>query len=209
MDDGRTAARADGANASVTVAAPPPRVGRRIRLWWLLVPASALVVTWVWLGLSPAIAPGSLVWGSSGLVEETDDSAGAGGWPASTTYVAVDPAPGEAWVVHSFRNDGRLTLTVSAPAPSLASTSTLLAIDHRLQLGEVPADRLTVAPGEEFALRTVVDWPPCASWTPGASMGPTAVALDVTTLGLTQTMTLPLEPGIMIRTTGALDSPCD
>jgi hypothetical protein len=182
-----------------------------------VVPAVALavvvaVVVAVWLGVRAQVRLTEQGGALSGVFVPTTgvelDERLLYGVPAGvTSMVAVDASEAEAVAVRYWRNDGPVAVTLVAPAaggtydpwpadliPDAAAGRAL--VEPFTTAG---SRRVTVRPGETVGVRLTLDDPCLPADMP---MGPTAVVLDATALGVTRQITLPLDPvPLMMSTT--------
>ena len=171
----------------------PPR--RRARRWIAAIAAGAILAgggltAWLVVGMTPHLSDG----GTSAIDPEAVLKPDVFAFGPDEQAV-TDPSDGSIDGFWSFRNDGAVTIVVSAAAQAQAD----VAYDIQLQLiaptGGSPigdADAVTVGPGEQFGVR--YSWAPgCAAFGPGTGEGTDSVRLRVDTLGITRTVDVPTD----------------
>lgn len=177
-----------------TVAPPagaPPRRRRRRRI--AAVAASAIlaaagVTAWLVVGMTPHLSDG----GTSAIDPEAVVRADVLMFGPDEQAV-TDPSDGTVDGFWSFRNDGAVTIVVSAapqPQAEVAYDIQLLLIPPRGGSPVGDADAVTVGPGAQFGVKYA--WGPgCAAFGPGTGEGTDSVRLRVDTLGITRTVDVP------------------
>ena len=153
----------------------------------------SLVVLTVTL-LRPRLEPGS----SSGAVGSTLDA-------TADAYTFTDP--NEAAAVYSVRNGGLLPVTVhSGPLEDGGAAEVLdvAVADADLLTGAAVPSR-TVPAGGEVAVRVTVEWPRCATFSPGSGIQRTEITLATTALGVPGTAVVQLRPALGLRATSPVE----
>ena len=175
-------------------------------------PRRAVIVALVALALAVAAAAGWLGVRSRVDLQLTGSSLmGFGAEPGLS--VAEDPAPGAAVAVYVVHNDGPVpaTITMSADKPGYTLAADFVRSGEEQPLNfaveAAGARSVTLAPGESAGVRLVLGFG-CAGTNTGVAYGPTAVALDVTAVGITRQVLIYLDPTPMIRSTVAIPSSC-
>ncbi len=130
--------------------------------------------------------------------------------PSVVTYVASDIGEGSAWMLTSVRNPGPFTETITG-VDSIVSRVRLVPLDPHGGLtypedGTDAVRTLTVAPGRAVAVVVQVYFP-CASFSPGSGTGTDRADLEVTMLGVTRPVTVPLGATYDVRTTDGWEPP--
>lgn len=176
------------------------RSASTVRLWTTVGVLGPLLGAWLTTGLSPRFETGAVASFPAPLVEDAGDGPGGGSWGA------IDPAPGEARFVVSYRSTSPVPVTVSAVPDQLVVSSThLTLVDERTPFDGAapqepgPVTELRVPRGGTVAVWQTLDFP-CAAFTAGSGTGMDEVVLDVTTLGLTRRLHLPLERSVAVWT---------
>ncbi|WP_019135324.1 hypothetical protein [Cellulomonas massiliensis] len=170
-----------GALRSRRASRPPRHPRRRV----LVVVAVLLVVVlagaWLLVGSRSWVrADGTSSW-SPGLVQEVGSVTGLG----TGVVWLVDDEQG--WVLVGVRNAGPLPVTLAVqPLDHAAATASL-------EAGGAAAPRLTLGPGERADVRVALDVT-CATYGDGVGESIDEVRLRTTTLGVTRTQVLALEP---------------
>ncbi|MPV37371.1 hypothetical protein [Georgenia subflava] len=174
---------------------PARRSDRRPVILAALVLALALVAAVVLL--PPRVGPGQLTQHGDALTLTALDTRQA--------YQVTGPDPGDAVALYTFVNDGRLPVTVRAAEPGDAVGDDALTVElmsyerERGVLGDATPS-VRVAGGEGFAVRITQDWPACLHLEAGSGITRELVDLAVTRLGLTRTVTVPLDPVLHLVT---------
>lgn len=177
---------------------PPRRRGRRA----LVVVAAAIVVAlagaWFLVGARAWVQPdGTSSW-SPGLVQEVGSVTGLG----TGVVWLVDGDKG--WVRIGVRNAGPLPVTLAAePLDHAAADVTL----GREGSSGAPVDRLTLAPGARGAVRLSLDVT-CTTYGDGVGESFPEVRLRATTLGVSRTLVVPLEPQLGVLGPHTPDPSC-
>lgn len=190
----------------------PPRRRSRVRVGVLLtasVLALGALTAWLVVGLNPSMTAGAFsAWDPESVLDE--DPLGT-----VSTSVVVDPADGTWDGAWSIRNEGRAPATVRVHDDEGPYEAVAFALFSPNPAGggydhtdpERTAEALTLAPGEEAGLLVSVGMG-CASYQAGSGMGITTVDLDVTTLGLTRTVTVDGNMQVLVHTqTGHAEGP--
>jgi hypothetical protein len=180
-----------------------PRGARLVvRLLGLALAGAALVAGVIAVRALPRVEPYPLGGADPAFVLTPD--------PSGVTYVATDIGEGSAWMLTSVRNPGPFTETITG-VDTIGSHVGLVPLDPHGGL-TYPADgtdavrTLTVAPGRAVAVVVQVYFP-CASFSPGSGTGTDQEDLEVTMLGVTRTITVPLGATYLVRTTGGWEPP--
>lgn len=183
-------ARKLGDNVTTTDIAVVPFARTRSRRRRVVAAASAAVVValitaWLVVGLTPRLSDGSI---SAPDPEALTEPFGFVFGPDE--QVVSDPSDGSLDGEWSFRNDGPVTIVVTAPPQDVGGVS------YKVHLRLIPpnggssladADVVTVDPGEEFGV--AYSWAPgCAPMSAGTAVGTDTVRLHVSTLGLSRTL---------------------
>ncbi|MCL3859455.1 hypothetical protein [Actinotalea sp. K2] len=146
---------------------------------------AALGGAWLAVGLSPQLEQGSVAWASE-VIDQSDVDLG---------WTAVDPAPGEARIMVSYRSTGLVPVSVSTVLDqAMVLHSGVSVVDERDVLRpEHAAPRVTVPRGGSVAVWQTLGFP-CVDLTAGSGVVADHVLVDVTTLGITRRLELPLLP---------------
>lgn len=165
---------------------------RRRFAWTAGAGITALVSVWLAVGLNPQLVQGHVAWAS----EVVDQDGPERGW------TVVDPAPGEARIMVSYRNAGLVPARVrTVPDQPVVSRSEVSVIGERDTVTpEQAALQVTVPRGASIAVWQTLDLP-CVDLAAGGGVVAQRVLVDVTTLGLTRRLELPLLPSpVTLRT---------
>jgi len=147
--------------------------------------AVATVSAWLVVGLTPHLVNGAISAPDPEAVAEPP-----GFMYGPDEQVVTDPSDGSLDGEWSFRNEGPVTIVVSAANQDAGVAS------YDIHLRLIPphggssiadADVVTVGPGEEFGV--AYSWAPgCTRMGSGTAMGTDSVRLRVSALGLTRTI---------------------
>ncbi|KGM14230.1 hypothetical protein [Cellulomonas bogoriensis] len=157
--------------------------GRRTYLW-AATAGIALVGAWLVVGLNPQLEQGPVTWASE-VFDQGD----------RLEWAAVDPAPGEAQIMVSYRSTGPVPVRVAAVTDDLMVAHSGLSVigEAEILLQEDAKPVVNVPRGGEFAVWQTLDLL-CVDLAAGTGAVARHVRVDVTTLGITRRLELPLAP---------------
>ena len=187
-----------------TPQAPERRVRRRttraIGAAALVILVALVAAAWLVVGLTPRLGQGSVNFADEEVTEPPPGFDVFG----PDEQVVNDPSDGTVDGEWTFRNDGRLPVTLHVAEQSHGSDTTYV-VQLRDQHGAVgepgtAVAGLTVAPGEQFGVSYSIG-PHCAEQSPGVAYGTDAVRLRVTTLGISRTLDVGTEFPVVYSTT--------
>ncbi|WNB87122.1 hypothetical protein [Cellulomonas sp. ATA003] len=146
---------------------------------------AALASAWLVVGLNPRLEQGEVAWASE-VVDTSDPDRG---------WTAVDPAPGEARVMASYRSTGPVPVRVAAvpDQPAVLRSEVSVLGERDVLLPEHAAPAVTVPRGGSVAVWQTLDFP-CVDLGADSGVVVEHVLVDVTTLGITRRLELPLHP---------------
>jgi hypothetical protein len=167
-------------------------VGRRTYAWAAAAGITALGSVWLAVGLNPRLEQGDVAWASE-VIDQNDSGSG---------WTAVDPVPGEARIMVSYRSTGPVPVRVATvPDEPMVLRSDVSVIGERdILLPQDAALQVTVPRGGSVAVWQTLDFP-CVDIPAGNGVVAEHVVVDVTTLGITRRLELPLLPSpVTLRT---------
>ena len=176
---------------------------RTVRLVGVALAAAALVAAVAAVRTMPRVEPyGINSWADPAFVLTPD--------PSAVTYVATDIGDGAVWYEVTVRNPGPFAETITG-VDTVTSRVGLVpagphgAIDETVQA--TPAARsLTLPAGGVAVLRVALAYP-CAGMSPGNGSGVDRAGLEVTMLGVTRSVTVPLGATYLVSTTTGWEPP--